>query len=83
MTGAQKKFGSQEPRLKIEPARSRSDGDGAAMLMEAYGVKLDPWQKLIINCWLGRDVSGNYTMTKGGLSVPRQKIGRASCRERV
>lgn len=80
MTGAQKKFGSQEPRLKIEPARSRSDGDGAAMLMEAYGVKLDPWQKLIINCWLGRDDSGNYTMTKGGLSVPRQN-GKNVCLE--
>ena len=64
--------GSQIPRIKKEPPRSGSDGKGAAMLMQAYGVTLDEWQQHIIDCWLGTDAAGNYTVTSAGLSVPRQ-----------
>ena len=64
--------GQQIPRIKIEPDRSGTDGTGAAMLMQAYGVKLDEWQILVVNSWLGKDSSGQYTVTSGGLSVPRQ-----------
>lgn len=42
------------------------------MLMGAYGVKLDEWQELVLNCWLGKDEKGNYNVTSAGLSVPRQ-----------
>lgn len=72
--------GSQEPRIKIEPDRVRSDGEDAADLMEAYGSALDDWQRLIVDCWLGKDDDGNYTMTSGGLSVPRQN-GKNVCLE--
>lgn len=64
--------GQQTPRIKIEPARSDTDGKGAAMLMQAYGVQLDEWQRLVVDCWLGKDAAGEYTVTSGGLSVPRQ-----------
>ncbi len=73
-------IGSQEPRLCIEPDRVSSDGQDAADLMAAYGQRLDPWQRTIVECWLGRDLSGDYVMTSGGLSVPRQN-GKNVCLE--
>lgn len=64
--------GSQEPRIRIEPKRKTTDGPDAAELMAAYSCELDPWQKTVLDCWLGKDEKGSYTMTSGGLSVPRQ-----------
>ena len=59
--------GSQEPRIKIEPERVTTDGDDAATLMKAYGSRLDPWQKLIVDCWLGKDKDGHYSVMSAGL----------------
>ena len=64
--------GNQNPRIKIEPPRSGTDGKGASMLMQAYGVTLDEWQELLLDCWLGKDQQGKYNVTSAGLSVPRQ-----------
>jgi hypothetical protein len=74
--------GSQTPRISVEPPRIRTDGDGAAQLMAAYGVPLDPWQRTIIDCWLGRDETGTYSVTSAGLAVPRQN-GKNVCLEAV
>ena len=73
-------IGSQEPRIKLEPEIITSDGGDAAQLMAAYGNRLDAWQKNIIDCWLGRDASGQYTVYSAGLSVPRQN-GKNVCLE--
>lgn len=73
-------IGSQEPRLCIEPLRSETDGADAADLMAAYGCALDPWQKAIVDCWLGKDANGEYSVTSAGLSVPRQN-GKNICLE--
>lgn len=64
--------GSQEPRIRIEPHRVTSDGPDAALLMAEYGNTLDEWQQLVLDCWLGKDKEGDYTVTSAGLSVPRQ-----------
>lgn len=72
--------GSQEPRIRVEPRRVATDGDDAAVLMAAYGYALDPWQQTILDCWLGKDETGAYTMTSGGLTVPRQN-GKNVCLE--
>lgn len=72
--------GSQEPRLRIEPPRVKSDGEDCAILMEAYGYKLDPWQRLVLDSWLGMDENGKYTVTSAGLSLPRQN-GKNVCLE--
>jgi len=64
--------GSQEPRVRVEPARVISDGPAAGALMEAYSYALDPWQQSVLDCWLGKDLRGNYTTTSAGLAVPRQ-----------
>ena len=73
-------IGSQEPRLCIEPERITSDGTDAADLMKAYGSNLDPWQKSIVESWLGRNEECEYNVTSAGLSVPRQN-GKNICLE--
>lgn len=72
--------GSQEPRIRIEPPRKSSDGKDAAALMAAYGCKLDRWQQLVVNCWLGKDNRRKYNVTSAGLSLPRQN-GKNVCIE--
>ena len=72
--------GSQEPRIKIEPDRVSTDGEDAALLMREYGVTLDKWQADTVDCWLGRDESGKYNVTSGGLTLPRQN-GKNVCLE--
>lgn len=72
--------GSQEPRIRVEPERVSTDGGDAALLMSAYGYELDPWQQTILDCWLGMDESGAYTVTSAGLAVPRQN-GKNVCLE--
>ena len=74
--------GSQTPRISVEPPRSATDGDGAAQLMAAYGVPLDPWQRTVVDCWLGRDERGEYAVTSAGLAVPRQN-GKNVCLEAI
>lgn len=73
-------IGSQEPRYSIEPNRASSDGEDAALLMSEYGNTLDDWQRLVIDCWLGKDESGRYNVTSAGLSLPRQN-GKNVCIE--
>ena len=72
--------GSQTPTFRVEPARSGTDGELAAQLMAAYGSTLDPWQRLVQDCWLGTDADGNYTAISAGLSVSRQN-GKNVCLE--
>ena len=72
--------GSQEPRVKIEPERFGTDGRDAADLMAAYANELDPWQSVVVDCWLGKDENGKYNVTSGAVSVPRQN-GKNVCIE--
>lgn len=72
--------GSQEPRIKIEPRRTSSDGPDAALLMAEYGNALDPWQEMVVTCWLGKNEDENYTTTSAGLALPRQN-GKNVCLE--
>ncbi len=72
--------GSQKPRICVEPERTNSHGGDAALLMRAYNMELDPWQQDVLDCWLGIDKRGNYTMASGGLAVPRQN-GKNVCFE--
>lgn len=72
--------GEQEPGIRIEPERVMSDGPDAGILMAEYGDRLDPWQQLVVDCWLGRGKDGNYTAMAAGLSVPRQN-GKNTCIE--
>lgn len=72
--------GSQEPRVCVEPEYVKTDGGDAALLMGAYGLELDDWQKRVVDCWLGRDETGRYAVTSAGLALPRQN-GKNVCLE--
>lgn len=72
--------GAQTPSFCVEPARVSTDGALAAQLMEGYGSALDPWQRRILDCWLGTDGEGRFTTTSAGLTVPRQN-GKNVCLE--
>ena len=72
--------GSQDPRIRIEPKRKTTDGTDAGLLMSEYGSRLDPWQQLVVDCWLGKDKAGKYTTTSAGLAMPRQN-GKNVCLE--
>lgn len=74
------RIGSQNPRIKIEPERTGTDGKDAAELMAAYGYKLDPWQRDIVDCWLGYDDTRQYTTVSAGIALPRQN-GKNVCIE--
>lgn len=65
-------YGTQKPRIKYAPSYAYTDGKDASELVKAYGYELDPWQKTIINSWLGRDKGDMFTATSCGISVPRQ-----------
>lgn len=71
--------GTQDPRIRVEPRRTSTDGDDAALLMKTYASELDPWQKTVLDCWLGRE-GRSYNVTSAGLSVPRQN-GKNVCLE--
>lgn len=70
--------GSQEPQISVEPQRVGTNGTDAALLMEAYNCALDPWQKRVVDCWMGTDEDDNYVVTSAGLAVPRQN-GKNVC----
>ena len=71
--------GSQEPRISVEPERTSTDGKDAAELMDEYGYTLDPWQRNVLDCWLGRK-DGKRIVTSAGLALPRQN-GKNVCLE--
>lgn len=64
--------GCQTPRIRCEPKRAYTDGDDAATLAKAYGLDPDPWQRLILDSWLGRDEFDHYTSSRAGVLVARQ-----------
>ena len=68
-----KRYGVQAPTFSLEPERAYTDGPDAAELVEAYGYKLDPWQRTIMDAWLGRDENDKFTARSCGLSVARQQ----------
>ena len=67
-----KRTGKQEPRVRVEPSRVYTDGPDAALLGEAYGFAPDPWQRMVLDSWLGRDEADMFTAASCGISVPRQ-----------
>lgn len=66
--------GQQEPRVRLEPRRSRrfADGDDACFLASQYGLTPDPWQAAVVIAWLGRTADDRLAAGRCGLAVPRQ-----------
>lgn len=65
--------GCQEPRLSLVPgAVDALDAEDAAGLAAAYGLSPDPWQRDVLDGWMGRRRDGKWAASRCGLTVPRQ-----------
>lgn len=62
---------SQRPRVHVAPKYTSTDGDLAAEFASAYGLAPDPWQRFVLDDWLGVR-SGRWAALTCGLAVPRQ-----------
>ena len=64
--------GGQEPRISLVPSYVESTGDEAVALAEIAGLKLDPWQQMILRHSLGERADGKWAAFRVGLCIPRQ-----------
>lgn len=64
--------GSQVPRFGCRPPSAWSRGADVVDLCDAVGVHLDPWQRLVLDYWLGVRDDGKWAAFEAGVVVPRQ-----------
>lgn len=64
--------GVQVPSHFLAPEWGSTSGDDACDLAEAVGLRLLPWQKLVLRNALGERVNGAWDAFEVGLIVPRQ-----------
>jgi hypothetical protein len=65
-------LGDQRPRLWSAPLPASSEGDRVAALAEAVGLRLDDWERWVLEEGLGRDEGGQWTAFEKALIVSRQ-----------
>ena len=65
-------MGSQTPSVRIVPEYEYTDGTDAVKILATARLITDPWQSTILEDWMGRIDSENWSATSCGLSVPRQ-----------
>lgn len=65
-------LGAQTPRLSRYPEGVGSDGAEAIELAERCGIVLDPWQRLVLDKFLGYRRDGKWSCPTCLLVVPRQ-----------
>ena len=65
-------MGSQEPTHRIAPDYRETDGGDAATLLRSGGLTLDPWQRDVLDDWMGLTPGNRWAAPTAGGSVPRQ-----------
>ncbi|MFD0902342.1 hypothetical protein [Actinomadura sediminis] len=65
-------MGAREPRICVYPAAGRSAGRLAVDLAFRAGLRLDPWQSLVLERSLGVEPDGRWSAFEAGLIVARQ-----------
>lgn len=65
-------YGSQEPTHRVVPPSEGGHGDRAARVLSRAGLRLMPWQRLLMDDWLALGPDGSWASQSCGLSVPRQ-----------
>jgi hypothetical protein len=73
-------LGNQQPRISSWPPCVSSTGDEAVELAAMAGLKLDPWQELVLRHSLGERENGDWAAFEVGLVVSRQN-GKGSLLE--
>lgn len=66
------RYGNQKPRVDIYKNGDIWLADKTIRLLEAYGVKLLPWQRSVLYRWMALDDEGKWVNPDCGLLVPRQ-----------
>lgn len=76
-------LGSQVPRILAVPEYSSSTGQEAVELAALAGLRMDPWQELVLRHALGEHPDGSWAAFEVGVEVPRQngKGGLLEARE--
>jgi phage terminase large subunit-like protein len=64
--------GAQLPTVASVPAAVDSDADDACFFAGAYGLVADPWQRHVLDGWMGVHADGMLAAPRAGLAVPRQ-----------
>ncbi|MGH2934974.1 MAG: hypothetical protein ACRDL2_10745 [Gaiellaceae bacterium] len=64
--------GRQVPRIESTPDYVDSRGDEAIRLARRYGLKLDLWQRRVLDGWLGVDDGGRWAAPEAALNCARQ-----------
>lgn len=88
------KQGAQLPTFSWCAPYSKTLGDKACALADAYGIPPHPWQRTILNDWLALDDTGKLLNTlcllsvgrqngKTGVCEPRETIGLIALGERI
>ena len=62
----------QTPRIDLYIPGDTTKAALLIKLLEEYGMKPYPWQKLVLERWLAEDEDGNFVNPTCGLSVARQ-----------
>lgn len=65
-------MGSQVPSVRVAPEYFETDGGDAEVVLKAGRLTIDPWQRLVLDDWMAREVSGRWAAPSCGGSVPRQ-----------
>lgn len=66
--------GVQTPsQASVPPAASRADAEDCAFLASRYGLTPDPWQREVLDGWLGVDGAGRWSSPRCGLALCRQQ----------
>ena len=74
--------GTQVPRVCLSPVADWSEAEDCAELASHYGLMPDPWQRNVLEAWMGRDQSDRWAAGRWGIALPRQN-GKNSLVEMV
>lgn len=69
---AAKLKGRQQPSLDVTPKHWQTYGPDACALAEDYGMHADPWQRHVLDGFMGILKSGRWAADDCGMSLPRQ-----------
>lgn len=73
-------LGARDPRILVHPPSERSAGRMAVDLAFRAGLRLDPWQSLVLERSLGVEPDGRWSAFEVGLILARQN-GKSACFE--
>ena len=65
-------LGQQQPRLKVTPTAAADDAADVIEMLACYGLVLDPWQQMALQCGLRLGDDGRWAADTVAICAPRQ-----------